>query len=106
MTIRRTSAEGRRMATLRIEHVVRTFEAWKQAFDSDPVGRESGGVRGYRIAQSAGDRNHVFIDLEFDDIGAAEAFKQRLEGIWVSAGPRLGLESPSARVVDVVESSA
>jgi hypothetical protein len=32
-----------------IEHGARDYEAWKQAFDSDPVGREAGGVRRYRI---------------------------------------------------------
>jgi hypothetical protein len=33
------------MTTLQIEHGVRDYDAWKQAFDSDPVGREAGGVR-------------------------------------------------------------
>jgi hypothetical protein len=31
------------MATLRIEHFVDDFDAWKQAFDSDPIGRGGAG---------------------------------------------------------------
>jgi hypothetical protein len=37
------------VSILQIEHGARDYEAWKQAFDSDPVGREAGGVRRYRI---------------------------------------------------------
>ena len=28
------------MPTLRVEHGVRDWDAWKQGFDNDPVGRE------------------------------------------------------------------
>jgi hypothetical protein len=34
------------MHVLRIEHPVPDYDAWKEAFDNDPVGREQGGVRG------------------------------------------------------------
>lgn len=37
------------MYMLRIEHPVPNYEGWKQAFDSDPVGREKSGVRRYQI---------------------------------------------------------
>ena len=37
------------MYMLQIEHPVPDFDGWKQAFDSDPVGREKLGVRRYRI---------------------------------------------------------
>jgi len=33
------------MHILRIEHPVPNFDAWKKAFDSDPLGREQSGVR-------------------------------------------------------------
>lgn len=33
------------MYVLHIEHKVANFEGWKQAFDSDPVGRERLKVR-------------------------------------------------------------
>ena len=91
------------MPILQVEHGVRDYDTWKQAFDSDPVGREAGGVRGYRIARVADDQNLVLIELDFDSVDEAETFRERLQALWSDAGPRLGLESPTARIVDVVE---
>ena len=33
------------MTTLRIQHSVPDFDAWKQAFDADPMDRKAAGVR-------------------------------------------------------------
>ena len=92
------------MPILQIDHRVRDYDAWKQAFDGDPVGRQQGGVRRYRIARHADDPNHVVIDLEFDDAQAAEAFGGRLRQLWGRVGDELGLEGPQARVLETVES--
>jgi hypothetical protein len=92
------------MAILQIEHRVRDYDAWKQAFDSDPVGRKDGGVLRYRVARSAADPNLVLIELEFDEPGKAEAFQGRLRELWGRVGDDLGLESRQARIVEVVES--
>lgn len=94
------------MATLQIQHAVRDFEAWKRAFDSDPVGRERGGVRRYRILQAADDPNFVVIELDFDSTGEAEAFGAKLRELWGRAGDELGLVGPQARVFDAVEAKA
>lgn len=91
------------MTTLQIEHRVGDYARWKSAFDSDPVGREAGGVRAYRIARAVDDPDLVLVELELDDLGAAESFAARLRTLWADAGPRVGLERPTARVVDVVE---
>ncbi len=91
------------MPTLQIEHRVRDYESWKQAFDGDPVGREAGGVRAYRISRLADDPRHVLIELDFETMGEAEAFGERLRRLWAGAGERLGLESPTARIVEHVE---
>lgn len=94
------------MPTLQIDHRVGSFDVWKQTFDSDPVGREAGGVRSYRVARLADDPNHVVVDLEFETVTGAEAFADRLRALWAEAGPRLGLESPTARVLETVETHA
>jgi hypothetical protein len=91
------------MPTLQIEHGVRDFDSWKVAFDEDPVGREAGGVRSYRILRPADDPRFVIIDLEFATIEEAEAFRRKLRQLWDDIDARLGLESPRARIVDVVE---
>lgn len=91
------------MPTLQIEHVVRDYEAWKGTFDSDPVDREAGGVRSYRILRPTDDPRYVIVDLEFATIDEAEAFRRRLRQMWADVDARLGLESPRARIVDEVE---
>jgi hypothetical protein len=94
------------MPILHIEHAVRDFDQWKQAFDSDPVGREQGGVRGYRILRAADDPNFVVIELEFEGAAEAEAFKGRLQELWSGgASERLGLQSPKARVMEIATDS-
>jgi hypothetical protein len=92
-----------RVPILQIEHAVRDYDAWKQAFDSDPVGREQGGVRRYRISRPSDDANYVIIDLEFDSAGEAESFRTALRDLWDRIGGDLGLENPHARIVETVE---
>ncbi len=89
------------MHVLRIEHPVVEFDAWKQAFDGDPIGREQGGVRTYRALRAADDPNYVLIDLEFDDAAAAEAFLGNLQQLWARVDV---MYDPKARIVELVES--
>lgn len=92
------------MAILQIEHPVRDFETWKAAFDSDPAGRQAGGVRRYEIYRPVDDPSYIAVDLAFDSRGEAEAFKLGLEAMWRTprAAAALG-GTPKARIVDVVE---
>jgi hypothetical protein len=91
------------MPILQIEHRVRDYDAWKRAFDGDPVGREAGGVRSHRVLRPTDDPNHVIVDLEFDSPSEAETFRARLRELWSRVGGDLGLESPQARIVEEVE---
>ncbi len=93
------------MHVLQIEHGTRDFEMWKKAFDSDPVGREAGGVRGYRVSRLGDDPNRAVVDLEFDSFDEAEAFLEKLRELWGRVGDDLGLEGPDGRILEVVESS-
>jgi hypothetical protein len=92
------------MPILQIDHRVRDFDAWKQAFDGDPAGRQQGGVRRYRVARLKDDPNHVVVDLEFDSEDEAEVFGGKLRELWGRVGSELGLEGPQARVLETVES--
>ncbi|MGH2451434.1 MAG: hypothetical protein ACRDGE_09240 [Candidatus Limnocylindria bacterium] len=89
------------MHILRIEHSVPHFDAWKQAFDGDPVGREQGGVRRYRILRQVDDPNYVMIDLEFDGSSEANTFLAALRDVW---GRVDVVRDPKARIVERVES--
>jgi hypothetical protein len=89
------------MVILRIEHPVDDFDEWKRAFDSDPVGRERGGVRRYRVMRGLDDPMRVMIDLEFDGRGEAEAFRSALRELW---GRVDVMRDPEATVAELVES--
>jgi hypothetical protein len=86
---------------LRIEHSVRDFDEWKSAFDGDPIGREQGGVRRYRVLRPMDDSNFALIDLEFESQGEAEALLTALRELW---GRVDVMRDPQARVVEIVES--
>jgi ribosomal protein L35AE/L33A len=91
------------MPVLRIEHPVPDFDAWKkEGFDSDPVGRQQGGVRSHRVLRDVDDPNYVMIDLEFDTPDAAEAFLSQLRGLWSRVEGTI-MTSPQARIVEAVE---
>jgi hypothetical protein len=91
------------MPTLVVTHAVRDFDQWKGAFDSDPLGREASGVRRHRNLPAADHPSDVTIELDFDTTEEAESMRGRLQEMWTTAGPRLGLENIQARVVDEVE---
>jgi quinol monooxygenase YgiN len=95
------------MIILHIEHPVRTFDTWRMAFESDPVGRRRGGVRRYAIYRPVDDPNYVALDLEFDDRVSAEAFHANLERLWQSpqAAPALA-GTPRVRILELVDQAA
>ena len=88
------------MHVLRIEHPVPNYDAWKEAFDSDPIGRQRSGVRRYRILRPTDDPNYVMIDLEFDSAREAEAAEAELRELWSRVEV---MHSPQARIVEEVE---
>lgn len=93
------------MVQLRIEHSVPDYDAWKQAFDADPAGRERSGVRRYRILRATGEPNYVIIELEFDTSAEAEALLASMRAVWGQVQGTL-ISGPAARIADVVETVA
>lgn len=90
------------MTILRIEHVVLNYDVWKQAFESDPVGRQQAGVRRYAISRSVDDPNLVMIDLEFDTPREAQGLLAGLREVWGRVEGTV-IQSPRAQIVEVVE---
>lgn len=70
------------MHVLNYWHTVSDYAEWKRLFDSDPLGREASGVRGYSLERPVGDDSLVVGHLEFDSLGEAEMFAGRLQEIW------------------------
>jgi hypothetical protein len=90
---------------LRIEHPVPNFDGWKQAFDSDPVGRQKSGVRRYQILRAIDDPNYVMIDLEFDTVQQAEALLAAMRVVWGRVEGTI-MTNPKARIVEITETKA
>ncbi len=90
------------MPVLRIQHSVPSYEGWKRAFDSDPIGRRAGGVRGYTVHRSVADSSLVMIDLEFDELALAQAFEEQLQRLW--QGPaRDAMRDPRTCILETME---
>ena len=89
------------MHVLRIEHPIPSYDAWKAAFDSEPIDREDSGVRRYRIMRATDDPNYVMIDLEFDGASDAETVHAALLDLWERVDV---VHSPRARIAEAVES--
>lgn len=93
------------MATLHIEHPITDLETWLGAFNNFAEARKHAGVQSQRVRQPVGDPNYIVVDLEFQDLAAAEGFKGFLETVvWQSKELSPGLDgTPNARVLDDVE---
>lgn len=91
------------MVILQIEHPVPNFDAWKKAFDSDPVNRKQSGVRHYRVLRPIDNANYPIIDLEFDSLDKAEGLLAALREVWRGVQGTI-IESPQVRIVEAVES--
>lgn len=66
------------MITLHIEHPITDFDTWADAFAQFADARRGAGVRAQRILRPVDDPQYVMIDLDFDDIVAATAFRNFL----------------------------
>jgi hypothetical protein len=93
---------GAELFILRIEHPVPDYDAWKQAFDSDPAGREKSGVRRDQVLRAVDDPTHVMIDLEFDTSKEAEALLAAMRVVWGRVEGNI-MWNPQARIVEAVE---
>jgi hypothetical protein len=95
------------MTTLRIEHPVTSFEAWKAQFDRFASLRAEAGVQGHRISRPVDDPKYVLIDLEFADAEHAQRFEGILrERIWPNPenAPAL-VGDPVTRILETADKS-
>jgi hypothetical protein len=72
------------MITLRVDNTVHDFDTWFEVFNRYEGFRRSSGVRSYRVVRVADDPRQVRVDLDFDDLAAASAFRGALAKIWAT----------------------
>jgi hypothetical protein len=92
------------MATLHIEHEITDLQTWLGAFGRFGEARQEAGVKAQRVAQPIDDDRYIHVELDFDTVEQAEAFKGFLESkVWSNpdASPGLG-GTPRARVLTEV----
>ncbi|RNM11645.1 hypothetical protein [Nocardioides pocheonensis] len=70
------------MPSLHIENTVHDFEEWKAVFDKFDRFRAEKGVRAYRMQRHVEDPSRVAVDLDFDTVEEAVAFRGALVQIW------------------------
>lgn len=93
------------MTTLHIEHAINDIDTWLAGFARFEEARARGGVRGYQVRQPVDDPRYVVVDLTFDDVAAAEAFRGFLEqNVWSTDlnSPAL-IGAPKARILEAVQ---
>jgi hypothetical protein len=78
------------------------FDAWKRAFDSDPVGRREHGVRRHWIFRSP-EADYVVIGLEFDSLEEASGFKADLDSALGAVWAKMVVDGSAARVLEEAE---
>ena len=88
------------MPTLQVEHPVPDYDAWKAAFDGDPIGRRRSGVRRYRVMRPVGEPHYVVIHLDFDSLGEAESAQAALRALWTRVDV---MHEPRSRIVETLE---
>lgn len=90
------------MHVLRIEHRTADYEGWKAAFDSDPVGRSSKGVRHHQVLRAVDDPLFVCIELTFDTADEANGLLAAMREVWRRIVGTVVFD-PQARVFEVAE---
>jgi hypothetical protein len=91
-------------ATLHIEHSITDLETWLAAFERFEEARQKAGVRAQRIHQPVDDERYICVELDFESVEQAQAFKDFLETrVWSSPEASPALEgTPRARILTAV----
>ncbi|GAC1375203.1 MAG: hypothetical protein NVS2B15_22880 [Pseudarthrobacter sp.] len=90
------------MYTLHIEHGIKDFGMWKQAFDRDPLNRAASGVVSHRISRPVNDSHYIVVELDFDNLNQAEQLLSNLQAkVWNSAAASPALQgAPQTRILE------
>jgi hypothetical protein len=60
------------------------FDAWKQGFDSDPLGRKAA-AKGHTVMRGVENPNEIFLRVEFDSADDARSFGEKVRSSTVMA---------------------
>ncbi|WP_344424673.1 hypothetical protein [Pseudonocardia ailaonensis] len=94
------------MATLLIQHAVTDLDTWRRAFAGFADARARAGVRAQRVSRPVDDPCAVVVELDFDSVAAATAFREFLRTrVWADPASSPALAgAPRADVLVPVDS--
>jgi hypothetical protein len=94
--------EASAVAIMVMNFEVDDFDAWKELFDSDPVGRAASGAVSHVVSRAVENANEGFVRVEFPTTEQATAFREKLlaSGALERGGMRLKTGPTVAEVVD------
>lgn len=92
------------MITLQIEHPITDLGTWQAAFDRFAEARRNAGVRGERVQRPIDDPTTIVVDLAFDEVAAAEKFREFLrQTVWSTSENSPALAGgPRTRILETV----
>ena len=75
------------------------FDAFKERFDSDPLGRKQV-AKGYTMFRGVDNPNEIFLRVEFDSVEDARSFGEKVRGSDVFRGMTLKVPPTVTEMVD------
>jgi len=75
------------------------IDAWRQIFDSDPLGRRQV-AKGHTLLRSVDSPDQIFVRIEFDSAEEARAFGEKVRGSDVLANLSVKIPPTVAELVD------
>jgi hypothetical protein len=89
------------MVTLHIEHPITDFTVWSTAFERFADVRRQAGVQSQRVQRPVDDPAYVVIDLDFENVDAAQRFRDFLQAnVWSTPANSPALAgAPTTRIL-------
>jgi hypothetical protein len=75
------------------------FDAWKQGFDSDPLGRKQV-AKGHTLLRGIDNPNEMFLRIEFDSAEDAKAFQEKVRASDVLQNVTVKVPPTAVELVD------
>ena len=77
------------------------FDAWKERFDSDPLGRKQA-AKGHTVLRGIDNPNEIFIRIEFDSGDEAREFQEKVRNSDVLQNINVKVPPTAVEIADEV----
>ncbi|MGQ4617038.1 hypothetical protein [Nocardia sp. R7R-8] len=88
---------------VRIDDTARDYETWKSGFDGLERFFTEAGARNCRVARFTHNANRVLVELDFDTMAEAEAFRDELHKLYDLPQVQMTMVSHEVSLLELVE---